>query len=185
MQKRSIEEYIREMERMRAKAMPLPEEEKKEQASVRIMAEPAAEPEEKASEENGERETGMGRLSVSVTTGVGIFPVENASVVVSGGDEPGSEIAAVKTDSSGKTPTLYLPAPDKDMSQQPMDGSPDAARAQYDITVSAPGYVTAVVEGISVFDGVTAIQKVDMLTVSAADGDTSPRIIDEKTVYRL
>ena len=195
MQKRSIEDYIREMERMRAKAIPLPEEEKKEETVPPKEAEPIPDEPDDAEavldeiiediDESGGKEVGMGRLSVSVTTGAGLFPVENATVVISEGDGSGGEIAAVKTDDSGKTPTIYLPAPDKEMSQQPMSEDADNTRAQYNITVSAPGYVTVVVEGISVFDDVTAIQKIDMLTVSAADGDTSPRIIDEKTIYRL
>lgn len=251
MQKRSIEEYIREMERMRARATPpviktgheqpsmlrtgheqpsvlitghddpsvLEKEEETVPAvtpgDVPMTTQPGAELAEeiidelederddeleddeiadeiedifeKRAEAKGERDVGVGRLIVNVTSGAGLFPVENASVIVSdAASQGGSELAAVKTDQSGKTPVIYLPAPDKDMSQQPQpDGEAAETRAQYNITVSAPGYVTALVEGISVFDDVTAIQNVDMLNVSAADGNTEPRLINEETIYRL
>lgn len=205
MQKRSIEEYIREMERMRKKAVPLLENVENVDDTLREYAveevnddvfeqdrddineeeEILEEMTEDADIRDDDKENiGMGRLIVTVTAGGGLFPVENAAVVIS--EQSGSEIAAVKTDESGKTPMLYLPAPDRDNSQRPQDSMNAAeTRAQYNITVSSPGYVTAVVEGVSVFDDVTAIQKVDMLTLSAADGDTSPRVTDEKTEYRL
>ena len=130
---------------------------------------------------------GTGRLIVNVTAGAGLFPVEGATVIISDMPEMGgAEIVAVKTDNSGKTPMIYLPAPLGETSQQPQqNGENKETRGQYTITVSAPGYVTAVIEGVSVFDDVTAIQKVDMLTVSAADGNISPRIVNEKTTYQL
>ena len=224
MQKRSIEEYIREMERMYARAMPAviktgherpgkltkqKEPPEKDETAAAIAVEPLkdedieiavqqtdgpqdADTAEKSDEAISESEKeyhqdGMGRLIVTVTTGAGLFPVENATVIVSKDAGPGGdEIAAVKSDKSGRTPILYLPAPDKNMSQHPQeDGIKEETRAQYTVTVSAPGYVTVVVESISVFDGVTAIQKIDMLTVSAANGSSAPRIINEKTIYQL
>ncbi len=246
MPKRSIEEYILEMERMRARATPpvirtgqenpqiiktgheqpsVLRERQREIAQaaanndISMAKPPSAErieeiidKTEEQTDDNGINDTeeaaddiediieekveaapgnkaaaGIGRLVVNVTSGAGLFPVESATVVVSdAASAGGSEIAAVKTDESGKTPVLYLPAPDKEMSQAPQsDKTPEQTRAQYTVTVSAPGYVTTVVEEISVFDDVTAIQKVDMLTVSAAGGNTAPRTINEKTIYRL
>jgi len=130
---------------------------------------------------------GSGRLIVNVTTGGGLFPVEGASVIVSDTESAGgAEIAAVITDISGKTPVIFLAAPARAMSLTPTEnGSGADARARYAVTVMSPGYVTAIAEGVSVFDGVTSIQKVDMLTKSAADGNDAPRIIEEDTVYRL
>jgi len=130
---------------------------------------------------------GSGRLIVNVTTGGGLFPVEGASVIVSDTESAGgAEIAAVITDISGKTPVIFLPAPARAMSLTPTEkGNGADARARYAVTVMSSGYVTAIAEGVSVFDGVTSIQKVDMLTKSAADGNDSPRIIEEDTVYRL
>ena len=130
---------------------------------------------------------GSGRLIVNVTTGGGLFPVEGASVIVSDTQSAGgAEIAAVTTDISGKSPVIFLPAPARSMSLTPTENGDGAdARARYAVTVMAPGYVTAIAEGVSVFDGVTSIQKVDMLTKSASDGNDSPRITEEDTVYRL
>ena len=193
MQQRTVEDYIREMEKMKARAalpmMPT-EDNIDEEKTVQPIAENEADTAAEPAKDEGEIKSdaiGMGRLSVSVTTGGGVFPIENASVIVSSYDQnEGAEIAAVKTDASGKTPLLYLPAPSREKSQNPQqDGTQQPTRAQYNITVTAPGYVSAVVEGISVFDGVTAIQKVDMLTVSAADGNTAPRVVNEQTVYQL
>lgn len=127
---------------------------------------------------------GTGKLAVNVTTGEGLFPVEGATVIISDTEAAGgSEIASVTTDISGKTPVIFLPAPARAMSLAP-DGKGDA-RARYTVTVMVPGYVTTVVEGVSVFDGITSIQKVDMLTESASNGSSAPRIIEEDTVYRL
>lgn len=128
---------------------------------------------------------GMGRLIVNVTTGQGLFPVEGAAVIISGGGND-DEITTVITDMSGKTPLMYLPAPPREKSIIPSEkGDGDGTRAQYNITVTAPGYVTTVIEGVSVFDGVTSIQKADIMTLSASGGNSAPRIVDERTTYKL
>ena len=127
---------------------------------------------------------GSGKLIVNVTTGEGLFPVEGATVIISDTEQAGgSETASAVTDISGKTPQISLAAPVRQNSLAP-DQNGDA-RARYNITVMAPGYVTTVVEGVSVFDRVTSIQKIDMLTESASNGSSAPRVIEEDTVYRL
>lgn len=164
------------------KAMPQMET----QENIQQPVEKASDSDEKPMDSD-ERPRGMGKLIVAVTTARELFPVEGAMVIIS--DMPqlgGAEIAAVKTDESGKTPEIYLPAPPRMITQEPLpEGDDDRVRALYTITVSAPGYITTVAESVAVFDKITSIQRIDMLTASASDGEYEPRVINESENYQL
>lgn len=115
--------------------------------------------------------SGSGRLVVKVTTARGMLPVEGAKVTVSQTEQNGGDdIITLKTDKSGITPETVLSAPPKYKSEAPLSPSDnEEVMAKYDITVSAEGYADAVIKGAAVFDKVTSIQNVDMLTASAED----------------
>ncbi len=116
--------------------------------------------------------SGSGRLTVKVTTARGMLPVEGAAVTVSQTPQNGgAKIITLETDQSGTAAEIELPAPPRYKSESPLPPDDDEeVMAKYDIFVSAEGYADAVIKNAAVFDGVTSIQNVDMLTASAVSG---------------
>ena len=101
---------------------------------------------------------GSGQLTVKVTEGGVTLPIRGAIVTISGrlSDDSGSGIIyTLKTDESGLTETVSLPAPDAASSLSPGGETPYGV---YDIKVTSPGYISAENAGTQVFDGVTALQ---------------------------
>ena len=111
---------------------------------------------------------GEGRLIIRVTGGNGAFPIENAVVNVSGrkSDEDGGGILySLRTNESGLTETVILPAPSGSFSLSP--GNEVRPFSIYDITVSKNGYLDSENAGVQIFDGITAIQSFDMIPLQA------------------
>lgn len=109
---------------------------------------------------------GSGQLTVKVTEGGVTLPVKGAVVTISGrlSDDIGSGIIyTLKTDESGLTETVSLPAPDAAASLSPGGDSPYGV---YDIKVTAQGYVSAENAGTQIFDGVTALQYFSLIPES-------------------
>lgn len=114
--------------------------------------------------ENGAPE-GQGWLQVRVTSARGAFPIEGAVVMVltdpnAGSGEQSSVIRTLRTDRSGLTETVPLPAPPRYLSQTPGSAKPYAT---YNISVSKEGYYDVEGLGIPVFDGVVSTQAVNLL----------------------
>ena len=115
-------------------------------------------------EENGAPE-GQGWLQVRVTSARGAFPIEGAVVMVltdpnAGSGEQSSVIRTLRTDRSGLTETVPLPAPPRYLSQTPGAAKPYAT---YNISVSKDGYYDVEGLGIPVFDGVVSTQAINLL----------------------
>ena len=112
---------------------------------------------------------GEGKLIIRVTGGNGAFPIENAVVNVSGrnsSDEGNGIIYSLRTDQSGLTETVVLPAPAGSLSLTPA-GSGVKPYSVYDITVTKNGYLDSENAGVQIFDGITAIQAFDMIPLQA------------------
>lgn len=179
MQQKRFDEYINEMMLMYRSAKKDPDSETGEEvipASAKPLQPPVIEQNPAPilpKPENKPDMSGSGKLIVKVTTARGMLPVADADVEIRQTDKNGGmEIAELETDASGSTPAISLPAPPKYKSESPQQpNDSDEVMAKYDITVSADGYVDAVIKGAAVFDGVTSIQNVDMLTESAANDD--------------
>lgn len=104
---------------------------------------------------------GEGRLSVRVYTAAGAIPLEGAIVIIR--DSPsagGGIVVSLRTDRSGMTPTVTLPAPPKALAQQPGNVKPYCT---YGIDVILPGYYTPVFENVPIYDGITSVQNVGMI----------------------
>lgn len=113
---------------------------------------------------------GAGNLIVNVTTQNRTRPVEGALVTVSDPDESnGKTVASARTDSSGKTEPIRLPAPIREIPVYPQPMIGGDLSATYRVRIEAPGFETVSDEEASVFDGVTSVKWVD-LTVVPADG---------------
>lgn len=120
-------------------------------------------------EENGRAEpkvksedmSGEGRLTVRVYTAAGAIPLEDAIVIIR--DSPsagGGIIVSLRTDRSGMTPQISLPAPPKATAQQPGNVKPYST---YGIDVILPGYYTPVFENVPIYDGISSVQNVGMI----------------------
>lgn len=103
-----------------------------------------------------------GSVRVRVTTARGARPVEDAIVTVVREAGPREHLYALqKTDSSGETGIITLPAP-------PPSGNQQApAYFDYNIHVYAPGYYRESAMAVPVFPDVSAVQTFDLIPLPA------------------
>ena len=110
-----------------------------------------------------DEDQGLGFLRVQAITADGAFPVEGATVIVSDG-VTGNTVASLRTDTSGFTELLSLPAPSRALSQTPNNSLPYST---YTVQVIKEGYNGVSDLTVPVFDGITAIQKANLIPLSA------------------
>lgn len=122
---------------------------------------------------NGNSDTGY--MVVQVSALQGAVPIANADVVVT--RDIGNEIYLMwydVTDESGKSRIFELPAPPREMSEQPSNGG--VPYASYNVRVAAPGFFTITNAGAQVFGGQTSIAAVDMIPKSESQMNTTENI---------
>ena len=133
--------------------------------------------------------TGMGGIVVRVTTASGAIPIEDALVTISeyGTGNGGDIVATLKTNSSGLTEKISLPAPPRSMSLSPGNGK---SYSSYVIEVQKDGYNNQQYINVPVFDGVIAVQNADIVPLPE-NGETdradpyNPGIFYESEAPRL
>lgn len=105
-----------------------------------------------------------GYMVVQVSALQGAVPVKNADVVVTRAIENGAYLMWYdKTDESGRSRRFILPAPSREMSEQPSSSVP---YTNYNVRVAAPGFYTITNQDAQVFSGQTSIVGVDMIPKS-------------------
>ncbi len=119
---------------------------------------------------------GTGYLRVQTVSAGGALPVEGALVLVLD-EESKNTVSSQRTDRSGLTETLSLPTPARGLSQSPSSVAPYST---YTVQVSKDGYFSAFDYSIPVFDGVTSLQRVNLIPIGEFDTPTVPR--EELTV---
>ena len=110
--------------------------------------------------------TGRGFLRVSVRSANGAVPVPDAQVTIYAADEDNANtgvLYSLRTDESGLTPLIELPAPSRIESMTP--GSP-TPYARYNIEVKKDGYGGVSNLGAPIFDGVVSTQPVLLVPLS-------------------
>lgn len=120
-------------------------------------------------------ETCYGALIVQVTTARGAIPLENATVDVFPYDpdspEPeGDLIASLRTDRSGNTPVIRLPAPTCSGSDSPGGPRPFSL---YRASIRKIGYYDQSYSGIPIYEGITVIQPAILIPM-AENGSAYP-----------
>ena len=116
-----------------------------------------------------------GALVVLVTAVRSLYPIKNALVsVFSGENETRENIISVYTDESGKTEPIYLSAPDRELSLQ--SENKVLPYAEYNVEVKAEGYVDSIFLNIPVFEGITSLQRANMLLLETAGEQKGPII---------
>ena len=116
-------------------------------------------------------ESGTGYLRVRVTSAGGSLPAEGAIVKIynyneEGDDEAGDLIYSLRTGSGGLTESVELPAPPVSESFEPGGAVPYSL---YNISVTYSGYYPVEGVGVPIFDGIVAVQPVDLMPVSEAE----------------
>jgi len=127
--------------------------------------------------------TGIGRLVVSVTSGNGTLPIENAQVYIREYKDNSPLLYSLRTDSSGMTVSVTLPTPPRIDSLSPNGKVP---YSEYVTTVRKDGFYTTENIGVPMFDGITSVQKVDLLPLTEEDlmsGETPEREYFENNGY--
>lgn len=125
-----------------------------------------------------------GGLAVNVTTLLYLYPLEKALVTVFTGPYDDMTVVGTDyTDESGKTERFILDTPAKSSSQSSeADGN---AYSSYNLLVQADGYADSVSMDVRVFPGVTSVQKVDMVPLSATGENQEPRMTESSSDYEL
>ena len=97
-------------------------------------------------------------FTVKVSTANDAAPVNNADVLIK--NTNGEILFRLKTDASGRTEPVSLSTPDKILTMDPNYGAPPYSVCR--VEVNAPGFVPEVINGVQLFDGVDAVEEVDM-----------------------
>lgn len=123
----------------------------------------------------------LGQLQINVTSTVGLIPIQDATVTISYTGVPDVTVEQLRTDSSGQTETIELPAPPLEYSMEPEQPQP---YSEYNIQVEAPGYEPVLVSGTEILPDVTALQPIQMrpLEVSPAN-EEEIIVIPDHTLY--
>lgn len=111
-----------------------------------------------------------GYLEVDVISETTYSPIENATIQIAYTGEEGQTLEEQKTNSSGQTPILELPAPPLEYSMEPSIYQP---YSQYTITVEAPGYEPFSVSGSEVLSGELSLQEIKLTPISPAASATN------------
>ena len=106
----------------------------------------------------------VGYLVVKVSTARGAIPLENATVSVRGSSADDSGIIySLETDSSGLTPRLPLPTPNKSLSQSPNGGVPFSL---WNVDVYLKGFASARFLNLPVYPDVTSVQSAELIPLA-------------------
>ena len=124
----------------------------------------------------------LGQLQINVTSSLGLIPVPDATVTISYTGVPGVTVEQLRTDSSGQTAVIELPAPPLEYSMEPeQENQP---YSEYNIQVDAPGYESVMVSGTEILPDVTALQPIQMTPLETAPSQEEEVIvIPDHTLY--
>lgn len=126
-----------------------------------------------------------GTLTVRAYTAGGALPIAGAVVRILGAEEQNRlTVFSGITDRDGLTERFILPAPDSSLSLAPNPA--ELPYSLYDLEISAPGYYTKRINGLTVFPGINSVQLINMIPGSGNMVEEYPRgninyIIPENT----
>lgn len=157
---KSVEDYIRELKNMAEKSV-------FKDKAIRAVAPPY--------------NNSTGNLIISVTHSQNTLPIANASFNIK--DKNGNVVFSGRTDISGKSEKIELPAISKDISERPGTELINSA-VFYDVSIEADNYIPFTIKNIPIFEGITTLQNFDM-TFFAASPDGLPQTISLPTENTL
>lgn len=124
--------------------------------------------------------TQLGKLQINVTSSLGLIPIQDATITISYTGIPDVTIESIRTDSSGQSQVIELPAPPLEYSVEPTEQMP---YSQYNIQVDAPGYESVNVSGTEILPDVTALQPITMNPLADANEPAETIVIPDHTLY--
>ena len=114
--------------------------------------------------------SGEGYLIISAVSANEALPIEGARVHIKGNDEQNKDyIFITTTDESGLTEIIALKAPSKELSLSPNNKN---TFASINMSVSKDGYYTREFLHVPVFDGVTSLQRINLIARTPFDSDS-------------
>lgn len=120
--------------------------------------------------------TEYGYLIVNTRTARGAVPVEAVLITVTDRNDAESKVVSVvKTNRSGSTLKIRLPAAPRKNTESPNGGSPCAL---YNIDADCDGYYPVRNIGAQIYSGVTSVQPVELIPLAAGTGP-KPSFIDD------
>lgn len=120
-----------------------------------------------------------GQLQLQVNSVLGFVPIENATITISYARDPDTIIEQVRTDSSGETANIDLPAPPIEYSMEPVEQQP---YSEYNLRIDAEGYDPVFISGTEILPDTLAIQPVRMEPIEN-QLVTENIVIPEHTLY--
>ena len=115
-----------------------------------------------------------GKIRIRAYTAGGALPIEGATVRIMGAEEDNRLISySLLTDKDGLTEAVELPAPNSSYSLSPNPN--EQPYALYDVEITAPGYYSKKINGLSVFSGVESVQLINMIPEGNRPVDDYPR----------
>lgn len=124
-------------------------------------------------------DTSNGNLAISVTSTIGLIPIENARITISYTDEPSVVVGTYYTNENGQVEAFNLPAPPVAYSLEPDSPRP---YEEYTLLVEAEGYEPETITGSQVLPVVTAYQPVQLEPLETSEAP-SAIIIPDHTLY--
>lgn len=121
----------------------------------------------------------FGRLQIHCVT-PNMAPVEGATISISSPSQPAVVIEKLKTDISGLTPVIELPAPSIDYSLAPSEIQP---YSDYNIRAEQVDYTPVYVYNMQLLADTTAIQDATMEQVDASSTEYSQFVIQPHTLF--
>lgn len=130
---------------------------------------------------SGADNTSAGFLRMNVISSLGQIPIQDATVSISYSGDPDTVIEELSTNSSGLTETVELPAPPLEYSLEPE--SEVQPYAEYNITVTAPGYEPVLVSGSELLADETSLQPIRMNPLEVTEEDEKFVLIPDHTLW--
>lgn len=110
-----------------------------------------------------------GYFRAHVTSSIASRPISGATVQILDNDYPEHVIEEIKTDISGQTDVVSLPAPPLEYSMEPAAQKP---YSEYNIRISAPGFETVDISGAEILPGQTALQNAALIPMPDSVGES-------------
>lgn len=124
-----------------------------------------------------------GTLKISVTSSLGMIPVNNARITISYTGEPDSAVMNLTTDSSGQTEVVELPAPNPELSMLPEPA--EQPYSEYNISVEAEGYEPVLVTGSEILPGELSLQPISMNPLEVTEEEEKYVNIPDHTLFGI
>lgn len=121
-----------------------------------------------------------GYLEINAVSEDNARPIRDAKITIASTGTPNQPIEEITTDSSGKSERLTLDAPPLEYSMSPSDNQP---YSEYNLKISAEGYLDFIISGIQILPGELALQNISMIPAFTNQNNYNPAIIGGHTLW--